>query len=1049
MLNGGLGRWLAGFVVTCGLIWTAAAAQIATGSISGQAVDEAGNGLPGVLVTARGADTGLERSATTDESGNYRILALPPAAYEIRATLSGYGTQPRNLVVNVGQVVVLNLEMIPRFQETVVVTAVPTAINTTKPEISTVVTEEQIRSYPLINRDFTDLARLAPGVKQSPAGQFDPTKKEGVYTPFTTGGTAGRNVNISIDGADNNDNVVGFFTMGMTMEAIQEFEVIQDQYKAEYGRSLGGVVNVITKSGNNEFGGSVFGIFRNEDMRAKSYSERLEGADKVESDREQYGFSVGGPILKDKLFYFVAAERQSEERPVALSSLITDFSGTEPAGFPFRIATPGTVVPQDFERDMFTVRLDWNISSRHRIFVRYAGDDIEFLNDQGGTITDPSQQGDSQTDIWSAVLNWQWIVGKNAINEVIVHKNDFENQIVSNSPDESLSLFFDSIWLGRNQNTPQATFEEKSQFRDDFSWGWGNHSFKAGVEIIEVDLDEGTLGRPTNPSVWFFFNPTVTPSGSMVSGDGNTNGVDDGIEAIDNVTLVGPALVPATDYTQYGVYFQDDWQVNDRWRLHLGLRIDRDDGIFEDTERGANRGFYECLADPGNSRKCGLDPAVPAPPNAPQGIDGFENTFPEDPTNISPRIGFVYRVGGGDTDVIRGSWGLFYDKLIDNVNLFMRQNLSPYRSPSLPSLAGCDVTTDPTCSATELLAGETPVVGYPALPADFTLANYENRASGLRSWVDGLTAVQGPATFNDFVLMPSPDWKTPYTSAFSVGWGHVFNDRLSLDSNFIYRRGFHQMTVDAYGGGASGRESPFPVVVDPNTGLASYPGEVDLLATEGKSQYVALQTSLHGRFERIEFTWNLNISQARGTQDNGGAYIGGGPLDIFDGGNLTYTGGNIDSEWGVITGDQAIYTNFYGVFQLPFDFRAAANIVYGSATYFQPFSGLDTNGDGFNGGIFGLPSEYTGSRGAGEGDDYFNIDLRIAKFFGLPSDMNVEVYLDVFNLLNRVNHGPFEVRQQLIDVGGGVARLNPDFGRPTGMVVSPSRTVQLGVRYTF
>ncbi len=1028
------------------LLAPSSSAQITTGGVAGRIVDEKGVPLPGVVVTARNGETGLERGVTSGRVGQYVIPGLPPAAYAVRASLAGYNAPVKNVIVNLGQTVPLDFAMQPGtgFQETVKVTAEPYLLSTRKTELGTVVTETQIRSYPLINRDYNDLARFAPGVKQAPGGQFDPTKKPGIFTPFTTGGTAGRNVNISIDGADNNDNVVGFFVQGYSAEAIQEFEVIQDQYRAEYGHSMGGVVNVITKSGSDTLHGSLFGTFRNENMRAGNFSEQLNGTEKAPSQRDAYGFSLGGPLVKDRLFYFIAWERQAEDNPSTLNSLLTGFAGTEPPGFPFPIAGPGTSVSRNLNRDLLTARFDWQISPTHLLWLRWAEDHADFTNDQGGPLTDPSNDGSSTNRTWSAVVNWQWIIGSRMMNELKVHRNDFTNRIDSASPDPLLTLLYDNFSLGRNFNTPQATYQQKLQIRDDFTWTVDRHSLKAGVERIEVDLPDSNFGPPTYPTIQFHFNSGVTPSGSMVAGDGNSNGVDDGIEAIQTLNLISPQLNPGTRYAQLSAYLQDEWSVAAHWRIGLGLRGDLDQGIFRDATRGINRQIYECFAHPDDAHRCGLDSGTPNPSNPPAKFGPFHRTFPGDQTNLAPRLGLTYDVHGKGRDVIRGSWGLYYDRLLDNWVVFMRQNLSPYFSPSLPALQGCDTASDPSCTGTQLRAGTSPVSGYAPLPADFTLANWTDPASGLRAWLTGLTAVQGNATFNDAVAVASPDWKTPYTSSLSLGWGHVFSPKLTLDTNFIYRRGYRQVTNPAFGDLSSGREAPFPVVVDTLSGTASYPGFVFIIESNGKSRDVSLQASLKGHFEHLDFGLNLNVSRATGTQDMGSAYSSsGGANDLFQGGNIKFTGGDINSEWGRISGDQLVYALLYGIYRFPHGFESAMQMTYGSGTAFNGYAGVDLNGDGFN-----SVEEYAGERGSGRGDDLFSIDWRGTKRFALGKGSTAELFLEIFNLLNRVNYGIYVDHRQLGDVGG-VFQPNPTYERPTGDTITPPRTAQVGFRFAF
>lgn len=1020
-------------------VWAPAVAQsTTTGGLDGKVVDEKGDALPGVLVTARNRDTGLERAVTTDAKGLYKMLGLPPAVYVVQATLTGYGAPLKTVVVNLGQLVPLNFELRPGagLKEELKVTAEPPIVNTTKAEVSTVVTERDVRAYPLLQRDYNDLAQLAPGVKAAPSGQFDPTKKQQIYSPFTTGGTSGRNTNISIDGADNNDNVVGFFTQGFTTEGIQEFEVVQDNYKAEYGRSIGGVVNVITKSGTNDFSGSAFGYFFNESLRAQNYSERLAGVEPGETERQFFGFSVGGPIVKDKLFYFAALERRNDRAPLALSDVLTSNSGTEPPNYPFSIPSRGTTVGQDFERDLWTIKVDWNITKDHLVWFRWSRDNADALNDQGGALSGPENQGNSLNNVWSGVLNWQWNIGGNMINELKVHQNDFENQIVSLSPDPILTLSYDSFDVGRNINTPQATFQDKFQVRDDFSWLLGDHSLKTGIEYINVEMGDSYLGPSTTPALQFIFNSGVTVAQSMPTGDGNGNGVDDGIEVIDEIAPINPGFIPGTDYQQWGLYVQDDWEVSDRWRLNYGLRLDVDQDIFKDAKEGVNKDFYNCFQNPNNAAACGRDPNAPNPVGFNSEIP--DNTYPETQVNLSPRIGFIYRVNGEDKDVLRGSWGLFYDKLLDNLVIFMRQNLSPYFSPALPTLDGWD-PSDPNASlgATQLLAGTIVDPRLDPLPVDFTLANWQNNVADpnnvtLKNWFNTLTSLLGPATYDDFLVMPHPDWKTPYTSAFALGWGHTFSPRLALDTNFVYRRGFHQLRRQDYRGRNGEREAP-------NNG-----GALILFTTDGKSQYMSLQMSLKGRWPNFDFGVNANVSQAMGTQDNAGTIpTDGGALDIFEGGNIRFTGGNVDTEWGRISGDQVFYAFLYGIYRFPLDFQTAAQITWGTKTAYHAFAGVDLNGDGFNNG-----NEYAGTRGGAYGDDLFNINWRGSKFFNTGAGTKLEIYADVFNVLNRVNHGLYTIHQQLVTVNG-VTRRNPDFGKPTGDSFTPPRTLQLGMRFTW
>lgn len=1026
---------------------TGVAAQNTTGNLAGRIRGPAGTPLPDVRVVARSLETALERSAGTGPGGEYTIVGLPPGEYEVTATQAGSEPSSRRASVRLGRLTRIDFEMGPGpvSVERVRVVSEPLLLDTSTSEVGTVITSEQIRSLPLRQRDYSDLAQLDPGVKATPGAVLFGLEPK-LYTAFAADGTTGRSLNLSIDGAENSELDNGFYLMSLPPDAVKEFVVIQNQYKAEHGRSTGGIVNVVTRAGGNDFGGTVFGYLADEQLRAPTFNERLAGTDKAESSRSFYGASIGGPIVKDRLFYFLAAERQGEETPIALSPILTQYAGTEPAGYPIAIARPGDIKVAEVRRDLFTLRLDWNLSDRHLIWGRFALDDAELTNQLGGELTDPSNDGYSNNDVWSAAVKWQWATATGALNELILHGNDYSRSIDSFSPEPNLTLAYSDFVLGKSLRQRRPASQEKFQLRDDFTWKSGRHGLKTGVEVVRVDF-EGSDGDPRDDrdpfDLLFAFNAGVTPAGSFASGDADGNIFDDGIEAIANIRLARPLFLLPMRYHQVGVYFQDDWEIGDRWTVNLGLRLDAEPGLFDDAREGSARRFYECLANPADNLECGRNPSIP---NAPR-FDSPMRTFPQDPVHLSPRIGFVYRPGERGADVIRGSWGLFYDRGLDSVAGAIRAVNSPSASPSFPPIAGC--RPDPTrpggsdCTRQRLTAGTVVDPRLAPLPADFTLANWTDSSTGLKDWVGDLSALLAPASFSDSVFLPSPDWKMPYVSSYALGWGHAFTPRLSLDMNLIYRRGFHQLMRHLWFGGATGHDFPFPAVPGPSGAPAAYPGRSGLFMSDGKYEYRSLQASLRGRFDRLEFGWNVNVSRASATQDSSGTGIiiaDGGPFDISDGGNIATTGGDLDDEWGQLSGDQLLYSYLYAIGRLPRGFELSGTAAYGSEAAFQGFAGYDRNGDGHV-----LSDEYAGPRGGGRGDDLFTVNLRASKRFATGGGTHAELFVDCFNVFNRVNHGLYVIHRQYTAAGA----RNADYERPTGSTLTPPRTVQLGFRYSF
>src|SRR3954462_6225517 len=298
-------------IVLCALVVPSIGfAQQTTGNINGRIVDAQGAAVPGVTVTARSPQTGFVRTDVSDGEGIYRLTALPVGNYDVNAELSGFSSFSRKEVtVNVAQTTDLNVELkLAGLTESVNVTAEVPMVKTTDSSVGGVVDVSKIESLPLNGRQFANLAVTIPGVGLG--FHSDPTKST-QYSPQIAGGN-GRNVNYQIDGGDNNDDTVGGLLQLYPLEAIQEFNFITQRYKAEYGRSNGGVMNVVTRSGTNTHSGSAFSLFRDKSLNARTHAQTLSDTPKADYRRYQYGGSFGGPMIKDRAHFFAAVERTQQ-----------------------------------------------------------------------------------------------------------------------------------------------------------------------------------------------------------------------------------------------------------------------------------------------------------------------------------------------------------------------------------------------------------------------------------------------------------------------------------------------------------------------------------------------------------------------------------------------------------------------------------------------------------------------------------------------------------------------------------------------------------------
>src|SRR5437899_3250377 len=338
------------------LACASAFAQQTTGSVTGRVVDQQGAAVPGASVTAKSPTTGFSRTETSDTEGLYRLNALPVGIYEVTAELQGFQTiSKKDVEVNVGQIVAIDFPLkVAALAETVNVTGATPLIETTNSSVGGIVDVKRIETIPLNGRQFANLAATIPGVGL--AFHTDPTKST-QYSPQINGGN-GRNINYQIDGGDNNDDTVGGLLQSFPLEAIEQFNFQTQRFKAEYGRSNGGVLNVVTKSGTNTASGSFFEFFRDKAINSESESEKLGGTGKQDYRRNQFGGSFGGPIARDKAHFFFAIERTQQD-----TTQVVDTSGL----FPDR----NGVFPVPYRENLFTTKVTANINAAQYLSVRY------------------------------------------------------------------------------------------------------------------------------------------------------------------------------------------------------------------------------------------------------------------------------------------------------------------------------------------------------------------------------------------------------------------------------------------------------------------------------------------------------------------------------------------------------------------------------------------------------------------------------------------------------------------------------------------------------
>jgi|CXWL01.1.fsa_nt_gi hypothetical protein len=593
-------------------------AQASSGALQGTAMDASGAVLPGVTVTATNGETGLVRVDTTGGDGSYRFPSLPPGTYQVVFELSGFSTVTNNGVqVNVASTRDLDGKLeLASIEETITVTTEAPLLNTT-PSMGTVVSQEELDSLPLNGRQFANVAVLAPGT--SLAYNSDPTKP-GQLTIALNGGI-GRNVNFVIDGGDNTDDTIGGALQNYNLEAVEEFKIQTAQYKAEYGRSSGGVLSVVTKTGGNDFHGSVYDYSRRRSLNGKTESERQAGVDKGDYKRDQYGAALGGPIVRDRAHFFATYEKLKRD-----NQYVIDTGGVFPS-------FDGEVVSIPFTDELATGKVTFDASATQYLQVRYGYQkNADFYG--AGSQTLPSALGTLTNEYSSYLASDTMQLGSENLNELVFQYTKFDNGILAASNEPSL-VFPSGVVSGQNGNTPQTTVQTKYQYKDDFSFsrtlGGARHDFKAGIAYVHEPTLGGTFETGTAGTFTMINDDPNGPVREIVVQGGGFGGF-------------------TTPVNQYAAYFQDDWNVSSRLTLNLGLRYDLNTGTGGLELDQRDNAICQALSTQTTYNEGYL-----------RDFRGWDCKGEKDGNNIAPRLGFSWDVKGDGQQILRGGLGRFYD----------------------------------------------------------------------------------------------------------------------------------------------------------------------------------------------------------------------------------------------------------------------------------------------------------------------------------------------------------------------------------------------------
>jgi hypothetical protein len=607
-----------------------AIAQIATATMLGVVRDDTGGALPGATITVRSTATGATRRTTTDSEGRYRVAALDPGDYEVRVELANFKAAVRTgVVLVVGGTTQTDLTMtLGQLQEQVSVAAEAPLIEPAKAELSRVVSTREIETLPISGRNFVDFVKLSSGVatgrENVGGGAFkEPDVGVGAAAAprLSFGGQPELNTMIQVDGADNVQTFTGLPRATPSQEAAKEFRILNSTYLAEYGRALGGFVNIVTKSGTNRPDGSLYYFGMRDALNARSV---LNTPDADVLHQNQFGATFGAPLVVDRLFFFGNYEGQVREQSNRFSRVVLDNLDTINAvRAQFGLKPETTNQLQKNHYNALMVKVDQHLS-RHALSAR-----LNFLNSNtdnflgGGGRASPtsSTARNNVTNDFAGVLTLVSVVSPHVVNELRFQGayRTFDFPSVLKEPALDISNF---IIMGKSTSDVDYYSERRFQFSDALTRTVGTHQVKAGADLNYIrDTSQFHLFFPARiifPSLAAFqsFTPAVFWWPFLLTATShpgiNPSWTEDVPAAWQNGT--GFAL----DHSAYGVFAQDQWQATHRLSLTYGLRYD---------------------------------------------VELYPTEFitKKDVDNVQPRLGASYAYS--PRGVIRAGYGIFYDRL--------------------------------------------------------------------------------------------------------------------------------------------------------------------------------------------------------------------------------------------------------------------------------------------------------------------------------------------------------------------------------------------------
>ena len=650
--------------------------QNSRGSLRGVVQDSNGGRVANAKIVIRVAESSLERESSSDSRGEFRLDDLLPGTYQARVNAPGFAEASADVKVIISFVQEITVTLKPQtVQQTVSVQGQASSITTQSVDTSgavrqAIITRQDLDTIPLAARSFANIAYLAPGTE--PVEPSDPTKAR--ITAVSTGGSSGLNNDLSVDGADNSDDWIGGFLQNFSPESIQEFAFRTAMSDADTGRTTAGSVVITTKHGTNDWHGDEAFYERAASLNARFPIENPAPNPKQPFSRQNYVGTLGGPIIKDKLWFFSSFEYVHENASIAYSpDSQTQFNALSQLAADGLVSVGGTTVTDipvpssitvPFRDYLGLIRLDWAQSSRSQWFLRASADSYITRNALVEQATLPSTGATTHNNYVNIILSNQFAFSPDWVGSFVfgysgLHLTQSRNSDLgfalafpfsaTSNTVSGLETFGDSQFDTAVTAFPVLRNQEKYQFRYDMSHVSGRHAPRFGINFIHEPVLSGALTANAENLVSFALNPTdytANAAGEQQFANDITVCSDNPSDEITPNTSCTSTPLGDGSFSQnvqrLGLYAEDSWRVTPRLTLNYGLRYDTTFGLF--IASGHDQSFNAALA--GN----GIISGIP---------HDYRKAF-------APRFGFAYGLGSSGNTVIRGGAGLYYGDLAQN-----------------------------------------------------------------------------------------------------------------------------------------------------------------------------------------------------------------------------------------------------------------------------------------------------------------------------------------------------------------------------------------------